>query len=144
MFFKKSTFIWNTSTHRFSEKTLSNSDLEPTDNYLAKTNNSEDPLWSRGKGSRFSCKQAAVQILPWTHHSWRKLWIVNHVQWSFWEDKNRWVSCADDIKLQSLRSVRFWTSLVRNCLKHPALSNRTLGFGTLTIDLASSRSLSWH
>ena len=32
------------------------------------------------------------------------------------ERTTRWVPCADGIKLQSLRSVRFWTSLVRkNC-----------------------------
>ena len=35
------------------------------------------------------------------------------------ERTTRWVPCADGIKLQSLRSVRFWTSLVRNCLKYP-------------------------
>ena len=46
------------------------------------------------------------------------------VQWSFWEDNTRWVPCTDGIKLQSLRSVRFWTSLVRNCLNFQ--SNRTL------------------
>ena len=40
------------------------------------------------------------------------------VQWSHWED-NCWVPCANGIKLQSLRSVRFWTSLVRDCLKYP-------------------------
>ena len=34
------------------------------------------------------------------------------VQWSHWED-NCWVLCTDGIKLQSLHSVRFWTSLVR-------------------------------
>ena len=65
------------------------------------------------------------------------------VQWLLWEDKC-WVLCADGIKLQSLHCVRFWTSLVRNCPKHPAISNRTCGCGTLAIDLASSRSPSWH
>ena len=41
--------------------------------------------------------------------------VKTFVQWSLWEDKC-WVPCADGIKLQSLRSVRFWTSLVRICL----------------------------
>ena len=41
------------------------------------------------------------------------------------ERTTRWVPCADGIKLQSLRSVRFWTSLVRICLDL-FRSNRTL------------------
>ena len=65
------------------------------------------------------------------------------VQWSLLEDKC-WVLCADGIRLQSLGSVRFLTSIVRNCLKYPSMSNRTHGYGILEIDLASSRSQSRH
>ena len=46
--------------------------------------------------------------------------------------QNRWVSCADGIKLQSLRSVRFWTSLVRNCLKLPEQQNSVTAHWRLT------------
>ena len=76
-----------------------------------------DLLWSTGQDTRLPCERSTVRIRLGTHHSRRKLWIANHVQWSFWEDKNPcWVPCADGIKLQSLRSFRFWTSLVRkNC-----------------------------
>ena len=56
------------------------------------------------------------------------------------ERTTRWILCTDGIKLHSLHGVRFWISLVRNCPKYTALSNRTPGCGTLAIDLASSRS----
>ena len=65
------------------------------------------------------------------------------VQWLLWEEKY-WVPCPDGIKLLSLCSVRFWTSLVRNCLKYPAMSTRTRSNGILAIDLASSLSLCWR
>ena len=35
------------------------------------------------------------------------------------------IPCADGIKLQSLLSVRFWTSPVRNCLKYPAMGTKS-------------------
>ena len=40
---------------------------------------------------------------------------------------------SDRVKLQSLRSVRFWTSLGRNCLNFPAMSPRTRGNSILLI-----------
>ena len=54
------------------------------------------------------------------------------------ERKTRWVPCANGIKLQLLRSVRFWTSLVRNCLNHPELSREILNEGAIEASFVNS------
>ena len=63
------------------------------------------------------------------------------IQCSMLLEGNYLVPCASGIKLQSLRSVRLWTSLVRNCLNYAAMSTRTRGNGILAIDLAVSNQL---
>ena len=62
------------------------------------------------------------------------------VQWSIeLRGQTSWVPYADGIKLKSSRSVKVWTSLVRNCLNYPAMSTRTRSNGILVIHLASSQ-----
>ena len=62
------------------------------------------------------------------------------VQWSIeLRGQTSWVPYADGIKLKSSRSVKVWTSLVRNCLNYPAMSTRTRSNGILAIHLASSQ-----
>ena len=58
-----------------------------------------------------------------SQNSWQKLCIFNLPNDCF-EQTTCWVPCADGIKLQFLCSVRFWTSLVRNCLNYPEISTR--------------------
>ena len=50
--------------------------------------------------------------VPGSHYSQQKLCIVQLSNDHF-ERTTCWIPCGDGIKLQSLRSVRFWTSLVR-------------------------------
>ena len=64
--------------------------------------------------------------------------------WSFWKDNPAGSPCDDGIQIQLLHSVRFWTSLVRNCLNYPATLESKGCNGIMSIDLASLRSLSWQ
>merc|ERR1712012_582731 len=89
--------------------------------------------WFIGKRGQLRNQSAQVQIQYVSHYSKQKLCYFNLSKDHF-ERISHW---ANGIELQSLCSVRFRTSLVRNCLNYPETSELKGCNGIMAIDLAS-------